>query len=37
MEISMVSGFYLEFVAGKTQPDWLDQMEKHLGKEKTKG
>lgn len=34
---SMVSGFYLEFVAGKTQPDWLDQMEKHLGKEKTKG
>lgn len=34
---SMVSGFYLEFVAGKTQPDWLDNMEIHLGKEKTKG
>lgn len=34
---SMVSGFYLEFVAGRTQPDWLDQMEKHLGKERTKG
>lgn len=34
---SMVSGFYLEFVAGKTQPEWLDQMEKHLGKDKTKG
>jgi len=33
----MVSGFYLEFVAGKTQPDWLDQMEQHLGKGKTKG
>lgn len=34
---AMVSGFYLEFVAGKTQPEWLDQMEQHLGKEKTKG
>jgi pyrroloquinoline quinone (PQQ) biosynthesis protein C len=34
---SMVSGFYLEFVAGKTQPEWLDQMEQHLGKDKTKG
>lgn len=34
---SMVSGFYLEFVAGKTQPEWLDQMELHLGKNKTKG
>lgn len=34
---SMVSGFYLEFVAGKTQPDWLDRMEAHLGKERTKG
>jgi hypothetical protein len=34
---SMISGFYLEFVAGKTQPQWLDGMEKHIGKEKTKG
>jgi hypothetical protein len=34
---SMVSGFYLEYVAGRTQPDWLDAMEVHVGKEKTKG
>ncbi|AJK50773.1 hypothetical protein [Burkholderia plantarii] len=34
---SMVSGFYLEYVAGRTQPDWLDSMEVHLGKELTKG
>ncbi|CAN0620809.1 conserved protein of unknown function [Burkholderia multivorans] len=34
---SMVSGFYLEFVAGRTQPDWLDSVEVHLGPERTKG
>ncbi|WP_137297130.1 hypothetical protein [Psychromonas sp. SP041] len=34
---SMVSGFYLESVAGKTQPDWLDEMEKHVGAENTIG
>ncbi|RQZ67516.1 MULTISPECIES: hypothetical protein [Burkholderia] len=34
---SMVSGFYLEFVAGRTQPDWLDSVEVHLGKDLTKG
>ncbi|QUJ66586.1 hypothetical protein KDD30_10475 [Photobacterium sp. GJ3] len=34
---SMVSGFYLEYMASKTQPDWLDRMEKHVGKEKTTG
>ncbi len=33
----MVSGFYLEFIAGKTQPDWLDVMEGHIGKGMTKG
>ena len=34
---TMVSAFYLEYVAGKTQPGWLDEIEKHLGTEKTKG
>lgn len=34
---SMVSGFYLEWMAGKTQPDWLDRVEKHIGTEKTRG
>lgn len=34
---TMVSAFYLEYVAGKTQPDWLDGIEKHIGTEKTKG
>ena len=34
---SMISGFYLEYMAGKTQPDWLDVMEKHVGADKTKG
>lgn len=34
---SMISGFYLEYVAGKTQPEWLDVMEQHVGADKTKG
>ncbi|WBB96664.1 MULTISPECIES: hypothetical protein [unclassified Solwaraspora] len=34
---SMISGFYLEYIAGKTQPDWLDVMEQHVGADKTKG
>jgi hypothetical protein len=34
---SMVSGFYLEYVAGKTQPAWLDVMEEHVGTDKTRG
>jgi pyrroloquinoline quinone (PQQ) biosynthesis protein C len=34
---SMISGFYLEFVAGKTQPDWLDVMERHLDPSLTRG
>ena len=27
----MISGFYLEYIAGKTQPDWLNVMEQHVG------
>lgn len=34
---SMISGFYLEYIASKTQPDWLDVMEKHVGAGNTKG
>ncbi|MFD6983835.1 hypothetical protein ACFWAX_24455, partial [Streptomyces sp. NPDC059956] len=34
---AMISGFYLEYIAGKTQPDWLDIMEQHVGADKTKG
>lgn len=34
---AMISGFYLEYIAGKTQPDWLDVMEQHVGADKTKG
>lgn len=34
---AMISGFYLEYIAGKTQPDWLDVMEKHVGADKTRG
>ncbi|MER7167958.1 hypothetical protein ABT336_18055 [Micromonospora sp. NPDC000207] len=34
---AMISGFYLEYIAGKTQPDWLDVMEQHVGAENTKG
>lgn len=34
---AMISGFYLEYIAGKTQPDWLDIMEQHVGSDKTKG
>ncbi len=33
----MISGFYLEYIAGKTQPDWLDIMEQHVGANNTKG
>ncbi|MEV8515098.1 hypothetical protein [Dactylosporangium sp. NPDC051484] len=34
---SMISGFYLEYIASKTQPDWLNAMEPHVGADKTKG
>ncbi|MCY0934535.1 hypothetical protein [Streptomyces sp. H34-S4] len=34
---AMISGFYLEYIAGKTQPDWLDIMEQHVGAANTKG
>lgn len=34
---AMISGFYLEYIASKTQPDWLDVMEQHVGAENTKG
>lgn len=34
---AMVSGFYLEYMATKTQPDWLDIMEQHVGTDNTKG
>lgn len=34
---AMVSGFYLEYTASKTQPDWLNVMEEHVGADKTKG
>lgn len=34
---AMISGFYLEYIAGKTQPDWLDIMEQHVGSANTKG
>ncbi len=34
---SMISGFYLEYIATKTQPDWLNIMEQHVGADKTKG
>ncbi len=34
---AMISGFYLEYMATKTQPDWLDSMEPHIGADKTKG
>jgi hypothetical protein len=34
---SMVSGFYLESVAGRTQPAWLDVMEQFIGTDKTRG
>jgi hypothetical protein len=34
---SMISGFYLEYMATKTQPDWLNVMEQYVGADKTKG
>ena len=34
---SMVSGFYLETVADRTQPRWLDSIEQHLDHGMTKG
>lgn len=34
---SMVSGFYLEYIAGKTQPEWLDNMERFIDPSKTRG
>jgi hypothetical protein len=34
---SMVSGFYLESVAARTQPAWLDVMERFIGTDKTRG
>jgi len=34
---AMISGFYLEYIAGKTQPDWLGVMEQHVGADNTKG
>ncbi|AWZ03736.1 hypothetical protein DRB96_05210 [Streptomyces sp. ICC1] len=34
---AMISGFYLEYIAGKTQPDWLNIMEQHVGAANTKG
>jgi hypothetical protein len=34
---AMVSGFYLETVASRTQPGWLDSIERHIGDKMTKG
>jgi hypothetical protein len=34
---AMISGFYLEYMASKTQPDWLNVMEEHVGADRTKG
>ncbi|MEQ4715633.1 iron-containing redox enzyme family protein [Nonomuraea sp. B19D2] len=34
---AMAAVFYLESVADRTQPAWLDVMEQHIGKDKTRG
>lgn len=34
---AMLSGFYLEYMATKTQPEWLASVEPHVGADKTKG
>jgi hypothetical protein len=34
---AMVSGFYLETIASRTQPNWLDAIERHIDKSATKG
>lgn len=34
---TMVSAFYLESLARRTQPGWLDRVEAHIGVDKTRG
>ncbi len=34
---TMVSAFYLESLARRTQPAWLDKVEQHIGTDKTRG
>lgn len=34
---AMIYGFYLEYIATKTQPEWLAVIEEHVGPKKTKG